>query len=47
MADSWATGAAGEFDIDIEGGSMAPENVPQQRQDAPALVAKGIIKGSA
>lgn len=24
----------GEFDIDVEGGSMAPENVPQQRADA-------------
>lgn len=29
---------AGEFDIDVEGGSMAPENVPQQRQDAQNMV---------
>lgn len=25
---------AGEFELDIEGGSLAPENVPQQRADA-------------
>jgi hypothetical protein len=25
---------AGEFDYDVEGGSLAPENVPQNRQDA-------------
>lgn len=25
---------AGEFELDVEGGSLAPENVPQQRQDA-------------
>lgn len=30
---------AGEFEIDIEGGSMAPENVPQQRSDAQAMAA--------
>lgn len=30
---------AGEFDIDIEGGSMAPENVPQMRQDAQTWIA--------
>jgi hypothetical protein len=30
---------AGEFDIDVEGGSMAPENVPQQRSDAQLMLA--------
>lgn len=29
----------GEFDIDVEGGSMAPENIPQQRQDGQAWAA--------
>ena len=29
----------GEFDIDVEGGSMAPENVPQQRSDAQLMLA--------
>lgn len=27
----------GEFEIDVEGGSMAPENTPQQRADAAAM----------
>jgi hypothetical protein len=30
---------AGEFLIDVEGGSMAPENVPQQRNDARDMLA--------
>lgn len=25
---------AGEYELDVEGGSLAPENIPQQRQDA-------------
>ncbi len=29
----------GEFDYEVEGGSTAPENVPQQRQDAQILTA--------
>jgi hypothetical protein len=28
----------GEFELEVEGGSMAPENVPQQRQDAQFLL---------
>lgn len=32
------TEIAGEFDFECEGGSTAPENVPQQRQDAMALI---------
>lgn len=30
---------AGEFIVDVEGGSMAPENTPQRRQDAQAMIA--------
>lgn len=30
---------AGEFEIDVEGGSMAPENTPQQRADADGMTA--------
>lgn len=30
---------AGEFDLDVEAGSMAPENVPQQRSDAQLMLA--------
>lgn len=29
---------AGEFDLDVEGGTLAPENVPQQRSDAQMMM---------
>lgn len=33
---------AGEFELDVEGGTMAPENVPQQRQDAQTML--GLVQ---